>query len=115
MSMIQVGDRIICIRDSKNNHGYVFPVKKGEEFIVRELYICPNCQAVGYDIGLPWAKVVDGVCKCDCGRITQPSHMPKYHFSLFAKVEEQYRVVEVHSEISEQARELISITETVAQ
>lgn len=116
--MIQVGDKLRCNATSKG--GGPHPViTEGAYYIANYVYQCPRCKVVGIDVGLKFISPypTGTVCGDDCAELP-PQHiadLPLYEESFFDKIEPEYKAVEVDSEISEQARELISLTETIAQ
>lgn len=105
--MINKGDKILCIRGGKGDQ--CFPsVKEGGYYIANEFYSCP-CGVVGIDIGYEWIVKPDAQ-ECKCGEVYPPDPVPTYNIDRFRKVEPDYKVIEVASEIKEQHKKTLVLS-----
>lgn len=111
--MIQQGDKVICIKTSKDSE-YAPKIHEGRYYIVNDIReSC--CGGVGISVGLDW-KRIPVAQKCEiCGkRLNDVDDVPYYKISCFRKIEPESRVIEVSESILEQAKKLLT-PETIAQ
>lgn len=112
--MIQVGDRVVCVDASKLYSGNRLQPKlvEGRDYIVYGIMECDSCGATLVDVGL---ETLISPMYCSCNKLLSNDLIHWCHYKRFRKIEPEYKAVMVDSEISEQAKELIGITETIAR
>lgn len=102
-----VGQKVVRIKDVAPGH----PLKKGNIYIVKEIYFC--CHGCGYriNIGLPRpAHESSGICPYCLKSVG----IEFYLSTNFASLSQTNEDVQIDDEIIEQAKDLIKVKETAA-
>lgn len=111
--MIQVGDKLLCV-ESALADGKFPEIKEGTYYIANALYSC-KCGLAAVDVGLQFITPMRGTPCCPrCDAILNIGLSPFYDIGYFRKIEPSYKVIEIHSEILQEAREIIRTKETIA-
>ena len=105
-----VGQRVVCVKTSYFNIHPDIGVKKDLVYPVKAIFTCA-CGLHFVDVGME-AGMNFGKTRCNCKHYL-PTNSPLAVHTLFAPINP--REVEIDESIIEQAKELISLEETVKQ
>ena len=59
---MKISDRVVCIRTIGNIFGV--GIVKGQIYTIYNIHICPTCNAVYFDVGLPDSPGSENCTKC---------------------------------------------------